>query len=276
MAADKVRTANNDDLTEAELLRIADQLPGCGVQYVELTGGEPLVSPHFRAVVKRLSRRHVRVTRILTNGFLVDDALFDFLSAQGQQPQIVISFDGLDTHNWQRNHPHAQERAVAAMHRTVARGFALRCAVQVNRHTLPRLAETCAFLKDLGAQSLFLIRTSETPRWSENAWVDESLPFDDYYDACCGVAQTAVLENWGVEIQVFNGFDLYFDPLPALAQKPACSDVESCFLRCGRAASSFFIAHTGRVWPCDAFEGIGMAGGFFDGASLKDLSLIHI
>lgn len=273
MAADRERQREDDDLTGEQLIAILDQLPACGVTRLELTGGEPLLSPHFEALVEGIARRHMVLERVLTNGFLVDDALFDLLERQGLHPQIVISFDGLGIHNWIRNHPQAQDRAIAAMERTVKRGFPLRCAVNLNQATVPRLVDTCRFLVSKGASSLFLIRTSETPRWSANAWVKESLSFEEYYQACCDVAQADLEEDWQAEIQAFNGFTLRFDPVPHLAQKPPCAVYDSCFMRCGRAADSFFISHTGQVWPCDAFEGIGMAGGFFDRRSLKEDSL---
>lgn len=273
MASDKERARENDDLTEEQLLSILDQLPGCGVMRLEITGGEPLVSPHFARVVEGISARHLKLDRILTNGFLLDDALLDMLEAQGQHPQIVVSFDGLGVHNWLRNHPQAQEKAIAAMELTVKRGFPLRCTMNVNRATLPGLVDTCRFLKRKGAGSLYLIRTSETPRWSANAWVDESLPFEDYYEGCYQVAKANIEEDWRMEMHVFNGFFLSFDPVPRLAAKQPCTEEDSCAIRCGRASRSFFISHSGQVWPCDAFEGIGLASGFLDKRSLKDSTL---
>ena len=276
MAAEKERGRPDDDLTREQLLRLVDQFPACGVDQVELTGGEPLICPHFRAVAERLALRHVTLVRILTNGLAVDGALFDFLAAQGQRPEMVISFDGLGTHDWLRNSPHAEEAALAAMRLTVARGFPLRCTVQVNRRSLPRLIETCRYLVRLGAKSLYVIRTTETPRWAENAWVSESLPVPAYYEACCELAQAVVREQWNIRLDVFNGFSLYFDPTPKLVRSSPCDDGASCLCRCGRAASTFFIEHTGRVLLCDAFEGIGGAGGLLDGANLKETPLAEM
>ncbi len=273
MASDREREHENDDLTQDQLMSILDQLLGCGVTRLEITGGEPLLSPHFTRVVEGIAARHLKLDRILTNGFLLNEALLDFLEAQGQRPQIVVSFDGLGVHNWMRNHPQAEERAVAAMELTVRRGFPLRCTVNINRATLPGLVDTCRFLKSKGASSLYLIRTSETPRWSANDWVDESLPFEDYYEGCYQVAKADIEEGWRMELHVFNGFFLTFDPEPRLAGKRPCSGEDSCAIRCGRALRSFFISHTGQVWPCDAFEGIALASGFLDKRSLRDSTL---
>jgi len=275
-ASGKKRDQGEGDMTLEELLHVVDQFPRCGVEYAELTGGEPLLTPAFRPLVERLTQRHVSIPRLLTNGVLLDDEIFDFLEFQGQRPEIVISFDGLGTHNWQRNHPCAEEMAVEAMKRVVRRGFPLRCAVQVNIRTIARLVETCRFLKDLGAKSLYLIRTSETPRWAENTWKDESLPFTDYYEGCLQVAQASLREHWGVALQVFNGFYLGADPQPNLATSPPAAGGDSCAMRCGRAANMFFVSHDGYVWPCDAFEGIGRAGGLLDGVTLRNTPLEDI
>lgn len=277
-ASGRTRDPGEGDMTQEEMFHIVDQFPRCGVQSAELTGGEPLFSPWFRPLVERLTKRHVAISRILTNGFLLDDATFDFFTSQGQIPEIVISFDGLGTHNWQRNHPHAEEMAVKAIKLVVHRGFPLRCAVQVNTCTFPRLVETCRFLKDLGAKSFYLIRTSETPRWAENVWGKETLPFTSYYEGCCQVAEVSLREHWGTSIQVFNGFCFNIDgnQLPSLTPSPPACGSDSCSMRCGRAANMFFITHDGYVWPCDAFEGIGRAGGLLDGVTLRNTPLENI
>lgn len=158
------------------------------------------------------------------------------------------------------------------MELTVKRGFPLRATVNLNRATLPGLVDTCRYLVGKGAKSLYLIRTSETPRWSENAWVEESLPFEAYYQACCDVAQADLAEGWQAEIQAFNGFTLRFGPKPYLAEKRPCAGIRQLLYALRPGGGDFFISHTkGQVWPCDAFEGIGMAGGFFDQRSLKEV-----
>ena len=40
----------SDELEESEAMRVVDDIVGCGVPYVMLCGGEPLVVPHFLRV----------------------------------------------------------------------------------------------------------------------------------------------------------------------------------------------------------------------------------
>lgn len=266
MAGDENSPEARHEFTADECGRILDELLACGVARVELTGGEPLLSQNFFTFAEGLARRHMRLTRLLTNGSLLTDETLSRLGALGCEPEVVLSFDGLASHDWMRGVSGAGELAIAALRRARERGLKVRCAVNVNARTLPELMDTCRFLSAEGASSLFLLLTSQTPRWKENAWNEQTLSDDDFFRSMDELARVAITENWGMALDVFNGFHLLPDgERVELKRQFDSNDPTEPAMCCNKGRNSFFIAHDGRVLPCDPFEGITLAGDIMHG-----------
>ncbi len=106
-----------DELEESEAMRVVDDIVGCGVPYVMLCGGEPLVVPHFLRVAEALGRAGVAL-KIETNGQRFDATLALRL-ARLPIRSIQISLDGDTQEVYERQRPggvlakaHAACRAV--------------------------------------------------------------------------------------------------------------------------------------------------------------------
>src|ERR1700690_2485615 len=81
------------ELSLVQMQAVADQLCALGCQQVSLTGGEPLLSPHWEGLCKHLKRLGLRV-HLVTNGTLVDEAMLERLVSSGVDG-LKISIDGL-------------------------------------------------------------------------------------------------------------------------------------------------------------------------------------
>ena len=81
-----------DELTRDEALRLADDIAACGVPYVMLAGGEPLVAPHFFDVAERLGEAGVNL-KIETNGQRFDEAVAARLAGLPIR-SVQVSLDG--------------------------------------------------------------------------------------------------------------------------------------------------------------------------------------
>jgi len=60
--------------TLEECFGVIDQMADCGVPFVSLTGGEPLVRTDFLALVNRILEHGMTITVIMTNGSLVTES----------------------------------------------------------------------------------------------------------------------------------------------------------------------------------------------------------
>jgi MoaA/NifB/PqqE/SkfB family radical SAM enzyme len=90
------------DLSLGQCVRVLDQLAENGVYNVSVTGGEPLVSPHFYDILDEMRKRGLLLDTIYSNGELVDERLLDELERRDMHPGFHMSFDGLGWHDWLR------------------------------------------------------------------------------------------------------------------------------------------------------------------------------
>ncbi|MBQ3301408.1 MAG: radical SAM protein, partial [Eggerthellaceae bacterium] len=77
-----------------ECFGIIDQMAYCGVPFVSLTGGEPLMRHDFMQIVDRILERGIHISVIMTNGSLVTEELLQALKDRGVACEFNMSFDG--------------------------------------------------------------------------------------------------------------------------------------------------------------------------------------
>ena len=143
---------DRDELPLALALRLLDELVSIGVRAVTLTGGgEPLAHPDALIIVKGLVQRGLGFA-LQTNGVLLDDATMELLA---QADWVRISLDTVDPSAYAttRGAPESDLRTVKAnMARLATRNLTalLGVSVLVTRQTADSLAETVAFVRDVG------------------------------------------------------------------------------------------------------------------------------
>ncbi len=93
-----------NELSLQQMTQVADELCDLGCRRVNLTGGEPLLSPHWEGLCKYLKQLGLCV-QLITNGTWLDDAMIGRLLRAGVNG-LSVSVDGLrDTHNRTRIAP---------------------------------------------------------------------------------------------------------------------------------------------------------------------------
>ncbi len=152
--------------------------------FIVITGGEPTVRKDLFTIGKRLRERGFS-WGMVTNGFLLNEAVISGLKEAGIA-SITLSFDGgLDAITYLRNHPHAYERCTAALDLVGASGIQVRDAVTcVYQKNIQDLDATAALLLDKGFTSWRLFRIFPSGR----AAADPQLSLS--------AAQTRVLLDW--------------------------------------------------------------------------------
>jgi MoaA/NifB/PqqE/SkfB family radical SAM enzyme len=94
-----------DELDAAEALRLADEIVRCGVPYVMLCGGEPLVVRHFLGLAEALGQAGVHL-KVETNGQRFDAKVAERL-ARLPIRSVQISLDGDSQEVYERQRPGA-------------------------------------------------------------------------------------------------------------------------------------------------------------------------
>ena len=74
------------ELSTEEAFDLIDQMAECGVQNVDITGGEPFVRKDFWQLVDRILSRKMVINQVYTNGWLLDDSILDKFESRGLKP----------------------------------------------------------------------------------------------------------------------------------------------------------------------------------------------
>ena len=110
------------DLSTAEALALIDQLAAGGEMILALSGGEPLLRPDWRELVRHAVASDLIVT-LVTNGSRVDDEVAADLAAYGVH-SVTVSLDSHrpEVHDRIRRLPGLHARALGAVRRLTGRG----------------------------------------------------------------------------------------------------------------------------------------------------------
>ncbi len=122
-----------------------------GVRAVELSGGEPMMSLHFKDILRLLAKHGILVT-VKTNGTFIDDEMADFLAKCGNV-MLSVSLDG---HNEKTNS--LITRCIGGFQRTIhglkalaERKVVFRVAATVCNENIDHMEELLLLAKDIGA-----------------------------------------------------------------------------------------------------------------------------
>jgi Fe-coproporphyrin III synthase len=172
------------DLTTEECLAVIDRFRELNVSRVILSGGEPLVHPAFKTIIRELVNAHMPVG-IETNGMLITPAmagLFRELIGQGGDITISISLDGGDAeaHDYLRG-PGSFTRVMSALRNLLEVGIHAKLQMVMgrrNRHTIESFYAIAEEMQVKRVQFAFL---HEVGRAKE--YLDEiNLNWDEIYD----------------------------------------------------------------------------------------------
>ncbi len=205
-AADNAPLMAQFTLEEAE--KLLDEAQQCGINAFTITGGEPMMHRDFFAIMEGIYRRGMFVEELNTNGFFIDQQALDRMKAIGCRPLIKISFDGLGHHDWMRNRKGAEENALRAIQLCKENGFRVKVQTNVHRRNVHAMLETARVMDGMGVDEMRIIRTTEVPRWNENA-AGATLELTEYFDEMLKFAQAYIQEEHRMEVDVWQMMQIH-------------------------------------------------------------------
>lgn len=144
-------TTKPDELTTEEALKLCDQIAELKIQYLTLSGGEPLLRKDWNKIAKRLLDNGVR-PNMITNGWLLTDDEIKSAKESGIT-NIAISLDGVrETHDFLRMKG-SYDRIISSLQLLRKNGIPSSIITTINKKNLHELPDLYQILKNNDVRS---------------------------------------------------------------------------------------------------------------------------
>lgn len=253
-AADNAKLQSEFTMEEAE--KLLDEMVECGITGLTITGGEPMIHLHFMDIVKSIYKHNIYIRELNTNGYFLTQEILDEIKAFECYPLMKISFDGVGHHDWLRNRKGAEEDALRAIKLCKANGFKVMVQTNVHRINVDSMLETAKLLDSIGVDKTRIIRTTEAPRWVQNAR-DAGLTIEEYFDSMADFCGDYAKTDCKMDIDIWNYVRMYpktkiYHPTPIAYNEGEYRDTLPV---CKGNRGLIAIAANGNVFPCHQMSG---------------------
>ncbi|MBZ5555503.1 MAG: radical SAM protein [Acidobacteriia bacterium] len=162
-----------DSLSFEQLKSILLEWNRLGLMSLELTGGEPILSPHFWDVLDFCCGTFQRIG-LLTNGTLIDTAAAQRMAQYKDKLVISVSLDGssAEYHDTHRG-PGSFDKVVCGIRALVREGVRLRVGMCVTPRNIQDLDSTANFVRSLGVKIFSYAPAIAYGRGKQEAWTWE-------------------------------------------------------------------------------------------------------
>lgn len=138
------------DLTKAQIFDLMDQFSEAGILEVELSGGEPQMSPYLWEIVDELLRRDIHISHFHTNAMLLDDKFYAEMKKRNLSWTFDSSLDGVGTHDELRGTPGSEKAALSAFRRIREQGYPLLVNSKFHADSVSAVMDTYEQMKEIG------------------------------------------------------------------------------------------------------------------------------
>lgn len=129
----------DDEMTLEQAYAMIDDLAELGCQIMTLSGGEPLMHPHWDKFAVRLHEKGI-TPFMITNGYYIKDNLQRIIDSPVRR--IGLSIDGTEkAHNYIRQNPNAYQISMEAARLLHENGIQVGAVSHASRHNLDSLED---------------------------------------------------------------------------------------------------------------------------------------
>lgn len=253
-AADNAPLMSEWSMDEAD--KLLDQARDCGINAFTITGGEPMLHRNFFDILEGIYLRGMYVEELNTNGYFINQQTLERMKSIGCVPLMKISFDGIGYHDWMRNHKGAEETALHAIKLCIENGFPVKVQTNMNRRNCDCMLKTAEMFDTMGVGEMRIIRTTEAPRWVQNAG-DACLTLEEYFNESLLLWQKYAQGDHNMELTVWQFGTLYpkskFYTLTAV--NSCTGEYRDSAPVCKGNRGMVAVAANGNVFPCHQMSG---------------------
>ena len=256
-----------DELTNDEALQLCDDLAELGLKVVTLSGGEPLMRPDWADIAKRLSQNGI-IPNIISNGWLVDDAVIDKALDAGINT-IAVSLDGTSNIHDTIRKKGSFDRVMKALEAMQKRGFASSVATTVMKLNLPILPELKKIIQDKGVvQWQFQLGMPMGNLGENKENVVEPAQINDVIDFVHDVMKEG-------KIRAYLADNIGYYTNKSVEINQAITGEETAWSGCSAGKNVIGILHDGRITGCTSLRDESFIEGSIRETPLKELWSRH-
>lgn len=137
------------DISKSQIFDIINQFEESGVIEVELSGGEPQMSPYLWDIVDELLRRNIFISHFHTNAMLLDNDFFEEMEKRNLIWTFDSSLDGVGTHDYLRGTFGSEEIAIASFRKIREKGYPLLVNSKFHADSIHTALDTYELMKDI-------------------------------------------------------------------------------------------------------------------------------
>ena len=244
---------STQELSLPKIRRILKEAKEAGIFHVMLTGGEPMLHASFIEILHLIREEEMILDAINTNGFFITEKLLHFINEAGHSPLLKISFDGLGFHDWMRGREGAEKQTLDAIRLCVAKKFRVMVQTNLNKKNVSCLPGTLDLLDRLGVCRTRIIRTSEAPRWLENAG-DACFSWEEYFEASLNIAADYVKNEHQMSLLFWQFLEV--DARNRTIQSHRINRYDSDnYQNCFECVDELAVCADGQLFPCLQMSG---------------------
>lgn len=233
-------------------LEMIRQFAECGIDRVDITGGEPLIRTDLPQIISALCKNHIHIGCIFSNGWLINETLLSMLKEYPIKPTFQLSFDGVGWHDWMRGVPGAEERTVDAMKLLKKNGFTFGAAMCLCRENADVIMRTVRLLDSLGCQGMKIQRAMPQGKWLNKPehYLEDSELLNIYLSA----AQAYMTSELQMDLQMEGVFSITSKSgkkrIRLLFDTGSEDEKTLRMPSCDILLAHFFLGPNGAVVPC--------------------------
>jgi len=238
------------EISHEAAMSIIDQMDGCGIGEVLLTGGEPFVRSDIWDIIGRLTEKGIRIDQIYTNGWLVNEKVLDRLSELGQKPEFSMSLDCIGWHDWMRGVKGAEERVLNAIRLCNEKGFTASVETCVHRGSLASLRDTIRLMGEMNVR-IKVGSVMNTEQWKKMG-EGYGLSDEEYFEAMLRQIEWFFEDGMPADLKLGSVISLRKGSTDFKVIAEKFDGSEKCGERpvCGAARMNAYITPDARLLPC--------------------------
>ncbi len=164
-------------LETGELNHLIYELSDLGVDYIQLTGGEPLLHPKINEILDVLDSKKIRLS-ITTSGYLKknEENIISKIASYKGSCFLQVSVDGLEkTHDTIRGVKGCFSKTTSFIKKAILSGIEIHVATVVQRRNYKELESIIVYMKDLGVKRIRLTSLMDEGFATKDDIIDSSI-----------------------------------------------------------------------------------------------------